>query len=46
MNAQIRALTDGDVTKEGDVLGIDVHRALTELSAKVRDAAALRAQGG
>lgn len=46
MNAQIRALTDGDVTKEGDVLGIDVHRALTELSAKVRDAAALRAHSG
>ena len=44
MNAQIRALTDGDVTKEPQVLATDVHRALTELDAKIRDAATLKAQ--
>lgn len=43
-NAQIRALTDGDVTKEPQVLATDVHRALTELDAKIRDAAHLKAQ--
>lgn len=43
-NAQIRALTDGDVTKEPQVLATDVHRALTELDAKIRDAATLKAQ--
>lgn len=44
MNAQIRALTDGDVTKEPQVLATDVHRALTELDAKIRDAAHLKSQ--
>lgn len=43
-NAQIRALTDGDVTKEPQVLATDVHRALTELDAKIRDAAHLKSQ--
>lgn len=38
MNAQIRALTGGDVTKEKDVLAIDTWRALTELDAKAREA--------
>ncbi len=39
MNAQIRALTGGDVTKEETVLSLDCWRALTEL-----DALALEAQ--
>jgi hypothetical protein len=34
MNAQIRALTKGDVTKESEVLALDTHRALTELNAQ------------
>ncbi len=38
MNAQIRALTGGDITKEKDVLAIDTWRALTELDAKAREA--------
>lgn len=37
MNAQIRALTGGDITKERDVLRMDCWRALTELDAKARD---------
>ena len=38
MNAQIRALTGGDVTKEQEVLAIDTWRALEELNAKAREA--------
>lgn len=38
VDAQIRALTGGDVTKERAVLDTDVHRALTELNAKAREA--------
>ena len=38
MNAQIRALTDGDITKEQAVYDKDCWRALTELDAKARDA--------
>lgn len=38
MNNQIRALTGGDVTKEGEILGTDTWRALTELDAKAREA--------
>ena len=37
MNAQIRALTGGDITKEKAVLDMDCWRALTELNAKARD---------
>lgn len=37
MNAQIRALTDGDITKESAVLEKDCWRALTELDAKARE---------
>lgn len=37
MNAQIRALTGGDVTKEKEILEIDCWRALTELDAKARE---------
>lgn len=38
MNAEIRALTDGDVTKEKEVLNLDTWRALTELDAKAKEA--------
>ena len=38
MNAQIRALTDGDVTKEDLIFNSDCWRALTELDAKAREA--------
>lgn len=37
MNAQIRALTGGDITKEEAILSMDTWRALTELDAKARD---------
>lgn len=37
MNAQIRALTKGDVTKEDEVLKMDVWRALTELDALAKE---------
>lgn len=40
--AQIRALTDGDVTKEEAVLNVDTWTALAELDAKAREAAELR----
>ena len=39
MNIQIRALTDGDVTKEEMILNQDCWRALTELDAKAHEAA-------
>lgn len=38
MNAQIRVLTQGDVTREAAVLAIDCWRALTELDALAREA--------
>ena len=37
MNAQIRALTKGDVTKEREILALDTWRALTELNAQARE---------
>ena len=37
MNAQIRALTGGDITKEEAVLSMDTWRALTELDAKAKE---------
>ena len=37
-NAQIRALTGGDITKENQIMNMDTHRALTELDAKAREA--------
>lgn len=37
-NVQLRALTDGDVTKEQAVKQLDCWRALTELDAKAREA--------
>lgn len=38
VNAQIRALTGGDITKETAVLAMDTWRALTELDAKASEA--------
>ena len=37
VNAQIRALTKGDITKESEVLALDTWRALTELDAQARE---------
>ena len=45
-NAQIRALTDGDVTKEDAVKRIETKRALTELDAKAREAEDFKAKYG
>ena len=44
MNAQIRALTGGDITKENEVLQMNCWRALTELDAKAQEAQELRNQ--
>ena len=44
MNAQIRALTKGDITKEQVVLQMDVWRALTELDAQAADYEELKKQ--
>ena len=44
MNAQIRALTKGDITKEAEVLALDTHRALVELNAQAREYRQLNAQ--
>ena len=45
MNAQIRALTSGDITKEARVLEMDCWRALTELDAKAKEAEEMRKMG-
>ena len=37
-DAELRALTGGDITKEKEVLAMETWRALTELNAKARDA--------
>ena len=37
MNAQIRALTKGDITKEKEVLAMDCWRALTELNTQAKE---------
>lgn len=37
MNAQIRALTKGDITKEKEILSLDTWRALTELDAQAHE---------
>lgn len=42
MNALIRALTKGDITKEAEVLALDTHRALVELNAQAREYRLLR----
>ena len=42
INAQVRALTDGDITQEEAIFKSDCWRALTELDAKAREAEELR----
>lgn len=42
MDAQIRALTKGDVTKEAEVLLLDTWRVLTELNAQAKEYEELR----
>lgn len=37
IDAQIRALTKGDITKEKEILSLDAMRALTELDAQARE---------
>lgn len=37
IDAQIRALTKGDITKEREILALDAMRALTELDAQARE---------
>lgn len=44
VNAQLRALTDGDVTKEREVKATDTWRCLTELDAKAREAREMNAR--
>lgn len=44
MNAQIRALTNGDITKEEAVLSMDTWRALTELDAKAKEVENIKRQ--
>lgn len=44
MNAQIRALTGGDITKEDAVLTMDTWRALTELDAKAKEVEDIKRQ--
>ena len=44
MNAQIRALTGGDITKEEPVLSMDTWRALTELDAKAKEVEDIKRQ--
>lgn len=46
MNSQIRALTDGDITKEEHVLNMDCWRALTELDAKAKEYAEMKQKYG
>jgi hypothetical protein len=46
INAQIRALTDGDVTKNEAVKNLDCHQCLAELDAKAREAEEIKAQYG
>ena len=44
VNAQIRALTKGDVTKEEAVINLDVHRAFAELDAQAREYREMKAK--
>ena len=44
MDAQIRALTKGDITKEKEILSLDTWRALTELNAQAKEYKQLNAQ--
>lgn len=42
MNRQIRALSEGDITREEAILSADFHRALTELQCRVEEAESLK----
>lgn len=44
MDAQIRALTKGDITKEREILSHDTWRALTELNAQAKEYKQINAQ--
>ncbi len=44
MDAQIRALTKGDITKEREILSLDTWRALTELNAQAKEYKQLNAK--
>ena len=44
MNAQIRALTKGDITKEEQILSLPMERAMTELNALAKEYAELKAK--
>ena len=44
MDAQIRALTKGDITKEKEILAMDTWRALTELNAQAKEYKQINAQ--
>lgn len=46
MNAQIRALTKGDITKEKEVLAMHTPRALTELNQLAKEAEEMRRKYG
>lgn len=46
IDAQIRALTKGDITKEREVLSLDAIRALTELDAQAREYDEIRKKYG
>ena len=46
INVQLRALTQGDVTKEDIIKNMDCWRALTELNEKAREAAEFEAKYG
>lgn len=46
MNAQIRALTRGDISKEKEILSMDTWRALTELDAQAKENAEINAKYG
>lgn len=43
-NAQLRALTKGDITKENEILSLDTWRALTELNAQAKEYEELQRQ--
>lgn len=44
VDAQIRALTKGDITREAEILAMPCHRALTELNAQAREYQELQAK--
>lgn len=44
VDAQIRALTKGDITREAEILSMPCHRALTELNAQAREYQELQAK--